>query len=774
MNLFELFVKIGVDDQASQNISNIASKLGGGLKTAAKIGTAAITAASTGIAALTTAAVKNYAEYEQLVGGVDTLFKDSSQKVQQYAANAYKTAGLSANEYMSTATSFSASLLQSLGGDTEAAAEYADMAISDMSDNANKMGTDMSLIQNAYQGFAKQNYTMLDNLKLGYGGTKTEMERLVKDAAKVDKSIDANSLSFGNIVAAINVVQKEMGIYGTTALEAEKTISGSLASMKSAWNNLITGVADDTADFDSLVDNMVESVGTFAENIIPRVEIALGGAAKLIEELLPVIVSEIPNILSDVLPDLLVSAQNIITTLIDGIVSNKDLIVEMVFSIATTLIDTFSTILPDLIDVGLQIITSLINGLSQNVNLISASIITIITEISNVLVENLPLLITAVTTLVTNLLKNLPAILETLVAELPTILETLVSSLLENLPTIVEAVLLFIETLITDVLPPLLEALTEMLPDIITQLFDALDELLPILISGIIAIVDGIIQSLPQIIQMLEDELPGIINSLISGIIQLLPTILSGIIQLVMSIIQNLPMIISLLIEELPSLLTTILNAIIDNLPLIIQAIIELVVEIVKNLPTIIKSLIEAIPDIIESLVTAIGEGVEDFVEVGANLVEGLWEGISNSAEWLWENISEWLGDIWDGICEFFDIHSPSRKMGWIGQMIIDGFSGSIKKNGDEAVEATEEMSGGILDVFKRMDAELNTDIGGAFTVTHSSGGSLGMNSKGIVNNFSVYLNDVSLNSLEDIEETATILSEKLAEEYYRKTEAFA
>ena len=167
MNLFELFVKIGVDDQASDKISNLSSKLGNGLKTAAKIGAAAVAAAGTAIVAIGKQSIEQYAEYEQLVGGVETLFKTSSDKVMKYAENAYKTAGLSANEYMNTVTSFSASLLQSLGGDTEAAVEYADMAITDMSDNANKLGTDMSLIQNAYQGFAKGNMTMLDNLKLG-------------------------------------------------------------------------------------------------------------------------------------------------------------------------------------------------------------------------------------------------------------------------------------------------------------------------------------------------------------------------------------------------------------------------------------------------------------------------------------------------------------------------------------------------------------------------------------------------------------------------------
>ena len=160
MNLFELFVKIGVDDQASDKISGLSSKLKNGLATAAKVGTAAIGAASAGIAALTKSSIEGYAEYEQLVGGVETLFKQSSDVVQQYAANAYKTSGLSANEYMETVTSFSASLLQSLDGDTKAAASAADMAITDMADNANKMGTSMEMIHNAYQGFAKQNYTI--------------------------------------------------------------------------------------------------------------------------------------------------------------------------------------------------------------------------------------------------------------------------------------------------------------------------------------------------------------------------------------------------------------------------------------------------------------------------------------------------------------------------------------------------------------------------------------------------------------------------------------
>ena len=233
----------------------------------AKATTVALGAATAGVAALAKEAIDVYAEYEQLVGGVETLFGDSAGTVMGYAENAYKTAGMSANEYMNTVTSFSASLLQGLGGDTEEAAKVANRAITDMSDNANKMGTSMTLIQNAYQGFAKQNYTMLDNLKLGYGGTQAEMARLINDSGVLGDSFTAtanniNEVSFDKIIEAIGVIQDRMGITGTTALEASTTIQGSIASMKAAWQNFLGGMADPTQDFDTLVANLVDSVVT--------------------------------------------------------------------------------------------------------------------------------------------------------------------------------------------------------------------------------------------------------------------------------------------------------------------------------------------------------------------------------------------------------------------------------------------------------------------------------------------------------------------------------
>ena len=302
-------------------------------------------ASAAAIGGLVTKSVTAYADYEQLIGGVETLLGAKGAKsVQEYAKqtgksvskvkgeyktlvesqklvvknanNAYKTAGLSANDYMETVTGFAASLLQSTGNDTKKAAKLADTAVSDMADNANKMGTDMSSIQWAYQGFAKQNYTMLDNLKLGYGGTKSEMQRLVKDASKLDKSIDGNSLSYGNIVKAIHAVQKETGIYGTTQKEAEHTIQGSLNSLKSAWGNLMPALIQGGDAFDQCVDNLVETAGTFMKNIKPAIVKALSGVGKLIEQLAPIIEKEFPKLVDELLPPLLKAATSLVKGLI--------------------------------------------------------------------------------------------------------------------------------------------------------------------------------------------------------------------------------------------------------------------------------------------------------------------------------------------------------------------------------------------------------------------------------------------------------------------------
>lgn len=375
MNLFDLFVKIAIDtddykkglDDASETTSSFASKLKGGLAAAAMVGTAAIGAAATAVGALTKAAVENYGEYEQLVGGVETLFKQSADVVMGYAENAYQTAGMSANEYMETVTSFSASLLQSLDGDTDAAAEKADLAITDMADNANKMGSSMESIQNAYQGFAKQNYTMLDNLKLGYGGTKEEMQRLLDDANALNAAqgnyTNYTIESYADIVDAIHIVQTEMGITGTTALEASSTIQGSVSSMKAAWTNFVTGLGNDNADIAELSTQLIDSVVAVADNAIPVIETVLENIATAVTEYAPEMIEKFVSYAIDKLPDVVALGLQLIVALGKGIAENLPEIVSAVLEVVDTIVGTLIEALPELKEVGNRLVEGVWEGI---------------------------------------------------------------------------------------------------------------------------------------------------------------------------------------------------------------------------------------------------------------------------------------------------------------------------------------------------------------------------------------------------------------------------
>ena len=621
MNLFELFVKIGVNDQASDKLSELSSKLGNGLKTAAKIGTAAVGVAAAGITALTTAAVNNYAEYEQLVGGVETLFKTSSDKVMEYAENAYKTAGLSANEYMNTVTSFSASLLQSLDGDTAAAAEKANLAITDMSDNANKMGTSMEMIQNAYQGFAKQNYTMLDNLKLGYGGTKEEMQRLISDAAELSDTVDAQSMSFDNIVEAIHVVQTEMGITGTTAKEAGTTIQGSVASMKSAWTNLLTGLADGNADIEQLVDDLITTVvgdGTESNlgvlgNILPAVETAINGASELVSEALPQIMEIIPEIINENLPILVEAAVGIIQSLIDGISQNQEMFFDTILGLITYLSESFITMLPQIVELGLELIVSLANGISENLPEIIPTIVEIINQIMSTITENLPLLITSALEIIVSLANG--------IAE----------SLPELIPTIVDVVIQIVETLI-----------------------DNVDMLVDAAIAIIIALAEGIINALPRLIE----KAPVIIEKLVTAIVNNVPKLLKAALEIIVTLAKGL----------------------ISNIPKLVKVIPQIVSSIVNGF----LSLMSRITGIGKNIVNGVWQGIQSMVSWFTSKVKGFFSGIVNSvknalgihspskvfasigkymAEGLGEGWDDKFSDVRDEIDKSLDFDDPSMSI---------------------------------------------------------------------------------------------------------------
>lgn len=441
-------IKIKGDDSPFQKVLG---KIGSAVNTAVKASAAAVGAASAGVAALGTACINAYADYEQLAGGVETLFKDSAETIHSFADNAYKTAGLSANEYMETVTSFSASLLQSLDGDTEKAAAAADLAITDMADNANKMGTAMESIQYAYQGFAKQNYTMLDNLKLGYGGTKEEMQRLLADAEKLS-GVKYDLSSYADIVEAIHVIQTEMGITGTTAKEASTTIQGSVASMKAAWANLMVGMADDTQNFDMLLSNFIESIGTVADNLLPRIGVVIEGMGKLVAGLAPEIASALPTLTNELLPNLVELGVQSISALVQGIQENGDSLAAGALSIVGTLAEGLAELLPMVADTAASLVVSLADGLTESLpNIIPIAIETISTLVEN-LTENANTVIDAGIQIILALGEGLIAALPQLIETVPQIVINIANVINDNAPKLVDTALYLITRLATGLL----------------------------------------------------------------------------------------------------------------------------------------------------------------------------------------------------------------------------------------------------------------------------------------------------------------------------------
>lgn len=478
--------------KAEGKLSKAFKGIGKGALAVGKAVGVGMVAAGTAVSALVTQSTSSYAEYEQLVGGVDTLFKESASKVLEYANNAYKTAGMSANEYMTTVTSFSASLLQSLGGDTEAAADKADMAIRDMSDNANKMGTTMDMIQNAYNGFAKQNYTMLDNLKLGYGGTKEEMQRLLKDAEKLSgQKFDISS--YGDVVDAIHVIQTEMGITGTTAAEAAGTISGSSASVGAAWKNLVTAMADENADLGAYVDTFVNSLSTAAENMIPRIGIALEGVVSLVDKLAPVIVEKLPGLLGQLLPSIVTAATGLVQSLTAALPGLIDMLV--------------NDLLPQLVTSLVTITNSLISALPGLMQSICSALPTLI-----------PLLVNGAVSMILTLCQNLPLIIQPIIDNLPSIIQSIVDALLgDNLSLLIQG-LIDMTTQLLLCLPQIMTLILDSLPVIISGVVDGLISSVPVLLAGLKTMAEQLIPTMISYYTSLPGKFSNIFRSVWEGI----------------------------------------------------------------------------------------------------------------------------------------------------------------------------------------------------------------------------------------------------------------
>ena len=458
------------------------------------------------LASVVALGVKSYAEMEQNLGGIETLFGDSADKVVKNAANAYKTAGVSANEYMAGVTSFSASLLQSLSGDTDKAADIADMAFRDMSDNANKFGTDMSSIQAAYQGFSKQSYTLLDNLKLGYGGTKTEMERLLKDAEKISGvKYDIKNLS--DVYSAIHVIQDELGVTGTTAEEASSTISGSMTSMKAAFDNFLNGSGSPEQLADAVL-SFVKNIGKAITKLAPNI---LKGIVTLIKELVP----EIGKVIFEAIPQLLTAITDMANTLMQLLTQNTTTLSNAITTIINQIIQFITLNLPTIIQMGITIILTLVQGITDAIPTLAEALPIIATTIIQVLIESIPALLEAAIKLLMALVEAIPVIIEALVDALPTIIDTLINTLLDGGPEMWECSIELFFALVKAI-PHICMELIKIVPTIVSSIVSTLwnnrDKVLDSGKKILINIRDGIVNNLSQLSTKVK-ELPGKIKT---------------------------------------------------------------------------------------------------------------------------------------------------------------------------------------------------------------------------------------------------------------------
>ena len=471
-----------MESEGKSSGSSFSKGFGSVLGGVGKAAAGAVAAGATAVGGIVSAAVSSFGEYEQLVGGVETLFGESADTVIKNADKAFQTAGMSANDYMQTVTSFSASLLQSVGGDTAEAAKVADMALIDMSDNANKMGTSMESIQNAYQGFAKQNYTMLDNLKLGYGGTKSEMERLLADAQKLT-GVKYDISNLNDVYNAIHAVQENLGITGTTAKEASTTIQGSLASMKSAWENVLTGMATDGADMDTLINNLLATIETFSGNIMPVIETALLGISQLVEKVAPVLAERLPALLEQALPGLLQSGVKVIESLSEGILQAIPAMLPTITDIILQIVQMLVSMAPQLIEVGMQVILELANGIGEALPDLIPTIVDTMLTIVDTLIENIDMLIDAAIAIITGLAEGLITALPDLIERVPEIIIKLVEALVENAPKLLDAAVEIIVQLTTGIF--------ECLPDLIAKLPEVIAAIVEGLVSEASAMADA-------------------------------------------------------------------------------------------------------------------------------------------------------------------------------------------------------------------------------------------------------------------------------------------
>lgn len=661
--------------------SNIGSAAKSVASTVGKTLTAAVTALGTAVGTVATKAISAYADYEQFVGGVETLFGESASVVEEYAANAYRTAGISANEYMEQATSFSASLIQSLDGDTAAAAEYANLAITDMADNANKMGTSMEDIENAYQGFAKQNYTMLDNLKLGYGGTEEEMQRLIDDANEIaiaqgeagDLTID----SYADIVEAIHLVQDEMGITGTTAEEAATTISGSISSMEAAWENWLTGLADENADMGELTDELLASVETVAENLAPVI-------AQVGESM----VSELGDVLTGAVDALAPALSEAVAGLWNAV------IVEAASWVGIELPQADASALEEGLSGVIDFVQGIWDGLSPIVEGIVDTISSIFSGIA-------PLVSQLVSTVASS---GIGAAFQSI--------GTAIGAAFSSIGTVIESILNLCTQLgVGQVIGTAFS--------VVFQTISAVVQVASGVIQGIAGVVTAVVTTITTVITALQTSW----TTVWTAIRAVISTVWNGIKSVVTSVLSVVASTISGKLSSIKSTWTSVWNSVKTFFSSIWSGIKSAASSGISGVVTTVSGIRSKITNVFSNC----GQWL---VSAGKNILNGLANGIKSAIEGVLSVVTNAATSVINKVCTLLGIASPSKVMMEIGGYTMEGLAEGIEAGADEALAAAGSVAASLPSAFGSIGADIQLgmgyDVSGLQTVSADAGSASG------------------------------------------------
>lgn len=737
-------IKGMIEKQLGAEVASAGDKLGESL--GSKIKSLAIkTIAAAGIGKAISASIYQGGELEQSLGGVETLFKDSADKVKAYAKEAYKTTGVSANEYMQNVTSFAAALVSSLGGDTDKASKIANQAMIDMGDNANKMGTNMQDIQNAYQGFAKQNYTMLDNLKLGYGGTKKEMERLLADATKLT-GVKYDISNLGDVYEAIHVIQQEIGITGTTAKEASETLQGSFSAMKASFVDVLGNLALGENIKPSL-NNLAETTATFLfGNFIPmfvRVLSNLHGA--------------LTSFIGAAAPIFKEQGLILLTSLVEGIESGKNSFIESFREILSALINFISVEIPNIIS---QIANYIANSFPQFELVISE----LLTNIVGLLGQHLPQFIDTVSVIIEALIKfiadNIPKFLESgvsivgnlimgLVNMMPIIIESMINLVInvvkaigDNLPKFLEKGVEIISNMvkgIADNLPAILQAIG----DIITNLLDKLKENMPKFFEKGWEIIKHLARALIEKMPEIVDSMSRVVGSLINFIVQKLPEFVSKGASIIASLIGGIVKSIPQILKAIADVLIALIRAIAQKMPDFVRGGANLIASMVKGIGSLAGNLIGAIADLIIKMVSRVGQAGQDFFTSGANLVQNLINGVLNNVNAVynagvsiinglfeglqsaWQGVMDFVGGIGNWIAQHKGPISYDRKLLIpAGLAIMEGLDEGLRDRFKDVKDTIFDINSDIEDELGNVNPSPDFDIGSYdFNISNSGNG---------------------------------------------------